>query len=63
MKVWKRLCLLILLLVGLPVLAQSSDPFSSPSKRGAVATIGGPVAPDGKTEVTSEMLARERAML
>lgn len=55
-----RFCLLLLPLAAVwPVLAGPSDPFA-PERARAVATIGGPVAPDGQTEVTCDLPVDQR---
>lgn len=59
MRFWARLSVLVVA-CGLPVLAQSSDPFASSNRARAVATIAGPMGPDGKTEVTCDLPADQR---
>jgi hypothetical protein len=56
---WRWL-LLLFAVAGWPVLAQDAEPIARPARpRGAV-TVGGPVAPDGKTEVTCDLPVEQR---
>ncbi len=60
MRACVRLCLLTFVTTCAPLLAQSINPFAVPAKPQAIAKVGGPVGPDGKTEVTCDLPVDQR---
>lgn len=59
MKACLRLVLLLAAVAAWPLWARTSDPFA-PERARSVATIGGPTAPDGKTEVACDLPVEQR---